>query len=170
MQSSVVQNRVDNTDVSIVARFLVDSPCCRAIARKYCASANYYDSACYIHEIRSALGLTGSVHISSLALINSQVSVTVSNLSVGSRYYFSVYAKNEIGYSPPTLSMPTFETPRALPPPPAELVVKQVEPDERNNVTLELAKESLDVTFASPFFDNGDYHFIYPRMGSKNSI
>ena len=64
--------------------------------------------------------------------------------------------RTEIGYSPPTLSMPRFEIPRALPPPPAGLAVQQVEPDETNNVTLELAKESLDIRFAAPYFDNGD--------------
>ena len=59
---------LDNADVSIVTKILEDSPCCRSIARKHCENANYYDSACYIHEIRSALGLTGSVHIASLGL------------------------------------------------------------------------------------------------------
>ena len=139
-----------------VAKYLQDSPCCAGVIRNFCSEENNYNKACFLNDIRSALGLSGYKRISTSIIIDDASMVSITNLGVGMKYYFGVYALNEIGYSRPTFSMPPFEIPRALPPPPSTLKIYQVEPDESTNITLELAKESLDVEFIAPSFDNGN--------------
>ena len=160
---SVASNPCSKTECDIVGHnvtgvgeYARSNGCCADIIRTYCLNDGVAKRACYTRPIREAISMSG-YQVVTFSHRTQAYEVSATGLTVGLAYYFWAYAKNEIGYSISVYSVPRHEIPRALPPPPFQLDVQQVEPTEEgnNSVTLELAKESLDVVFARPTFDNG---------------
>ena len=88
-----------------VVKYLQSSPCCADVVRDYCAQQNTLNIACHLENVRLSLGLTGYKKISTSSLVDGKSIVAIANLSAGMKYYFGMYALNEIGYSRPTFSM-----------------------------------------------------------------
>ena len=150
----------DGAYANDIATALASSTTCEDTARETCLSQRFQERACHRAQVRNDLGLSGYQ-----MFIDSTKNATIDQFVVGLRYYSKIFASNEIGLGWPTKSIPSFEIPRAAPPPPSFLAVTQVEAATLNasGMTLEDAKTSIKVLFTQPVFDNGAFistHFV----------
>ena len=143
---------LNSVDANGIHENVSSSRACEDATRERCLLHRFQERACHSADVRQALGLSGHQTYHRL-----NKNATVRQFVVGVQYYSKMYAGNEIGYGWPTMSLPSYEIPRAAPPPPSFLAVTQVEAATLNasGMTLEDAKTSIKVTFSQPAFDNG---------------